>query len=250
MSEKSQWHDDDAFWETFDSVLFGRERWDKAPQEVEQVMALLQVESGDPILDLCCGVGRHALEFARGGFRVTGVDRTAAYLDEARRRAGEEGLEVEWVCEDMRSFRCPGAFAGAVNLFTALGYFEDPSEDRRVLENLYASLQDNGVLVIDIISKEVLARKFRVRDWDELEDGTILLRETKLEQHWSWAVVRWIRIKDGEQSEFRFGHRLYSASELAGLLSACGFRSVEVYGDLAGAPYDHEAKRLVAVARK
>jgi hypothetical protein len=61
---------------------------------------------------------------------------------------------------------------------------------------------------------------------------------------------RWIVIKDGQRKEFQLSHRLYSAAELSGLFKDCGFGSVEVYGDLDGAPYDHEAKRLVVVARK
>jgi len=57
------------------------------------------------VLELACGPGRHALEFARRGYRVTGVDRTARYLETAREKAGEEGLDVEWVEADMRTLR-------------------------------------------------------------------------------------------------------------------------------------------------
>lgn len=38
--------------------------------------------------------------------------------------------------------------------------------------------------------------------------------------------------------------------ELVALLQQAGFESVETYGDLTGAPYDHTARRLVAMARK
>jgi hypothetical protein len=34
------------------------------------------------------------------------------------------------------------------------------------------------------------------------------------------------------------------------LLKDCGFKSVKIFGDLAGADYDHNAKRLIAVAKK
>jgi hypothetical protein len=57
-------------------------------------------------------------------------------------------------------------------------------------------------------------------------------------------------IKDGKMDEFRVSHRLYSAAELAALLSDCGFDAIAVYGDLTGAPYDHTAKRLILVAHK
>jgi len=38
--------------------------------------------------------------------------------------------------------------------------------------------------------------------------------------------------------------------ELASLLKDCGFESVDIYDDLAGAEYDNNAKRLIAVAQK
>jgi len=56
------------------------------------MMALLALAPGARVLDLCCGVGQHSLEFARRGFQATGVDRTASYLEEVQRRATEEGL--------------------------------------------------------------------------------------------------------------------------------------------------------------
>ena len=56
--------------------------------------------------------------------------------------------------------------------------------------------------------------------------------------------------ENGKKYEFEFGHRIYSAAELTALLKDCGFKSVKIFGDLAGADYDHNAKRLIAVAKK
>ena len=85
--------------------------------------------------------------------------------------------------------------------------------------------------------------------WHE-EDGRIFLREHKMRQNWSWADNRWLMLENGKMKEFKFGHRIYSAVEIAGLLKGCGFDSINIYGDLDGADYDQNAKRLVAVARK
>ena len=57
-------------------------------------------------------------------------------------------------------------------------------------------------------------------------------------------------IKGAERKEFSVNHRLYSAAELTALLLAGGFSAVETYGDIEGAPFDQNAKRLVAVATK
>ena len=243
------WYEDDAFWETWAPYLFGKERWENAPAEVTNLISLLKISPGASVLDLCCGPGRHALEFARRGFSVVGVDRTKIYLDKARKQAENEGLKVEFIQEDMRNYCKLGAFDAVINLFTSFGFFEDQKEDDLVLKNMYRSLKAGGVFVLDTIGKEVIARIFRERDWSE-EDGAIFLEERKVTKDWSWMENRWILIKGDKREEFHFSHRPYSAMELTALLGKVGFNTISIYGDMAGSPYDHKAKRLVAVAQK
>ena len=148
------WHDDDRFWETMAPVMFGEQRSVSAVAEVDQVLALLGTQPGIAVLDLCCGPGRHSLELARRGFHVTGVDRTAAYLDRARQLASQEGLNVEFVQDDMRRFCPPDAFRQpSYSLFTSFGFFEDPAENQSVLCNLYRSLKGGGALIVDVMGK-------------------------------------------------------------------------------------------------
>lgn len=243
------WYEDESFWKTFSPTMFTQERLDTAADEIDKVIKLLDIEKGAKVLDLCCGIGRHSLELARQGYKVVGVDLTEEYLAKARKQADSEGLNIEFVRNDMRHFCQPESFDAVINMLTAFGYFESAEEDKRVLSNIYSSLNKGGKLVLDIMSKEVLARIWQQRDWHE-QDGRIFLRESKLTQNWSWVENRWILLEDSKQQEFRFGHRVYSAVELSGLLTDCGFKSVTCYGDLDGADYDHNAKRLIAVAIK
>jgi SAM-dependent methyltransferase len=221
-----------------------------ASAEVDAVLALFDLEPGAAVLDLCCGVGRHSLELARRGYRVTGVDRTATYLETAHSKAAAEGLDVEWVRADMREFVRTGAFAAAINLYTSFGYFEDPAQDRQVAENLVQSLVPGGSLVMEMMGKEILARIFRPCDWRELPDGSLFLQERRIRHDWTWIENRWILVQDRQRKEYLLGHRLYDGAGLRALLLQAGFASVDLYGDLTGAAYDTEARRLVAVAHK
>jgi SAM-dependent methyltransferase len=249
MGTTKPWHEEDAFWEMARPVLFTEQRWQDAPAQVEAMLALLKLSPGARVLDLCCGPGRHALELARRGFQVTGVDRAAAYLERARKQAQQQGLDVEFVEDDMRAFCRPEAFDAVVNYFTSFGYFEAPEDDRRVVSNVYESLKTGGAFLLDMMGKEVLARILEGTRWQE-EGGAILLQETKVKRNWSWVETRWILLKDGDRQDFHISHRLYSAAELASLLEGCGFGNLEVYGDVEGGPYDHTAQRLLVVARK
>jgi cyclopropane fatty-acyl-phospholipid synthase-like methyltransferase len=243
------WYEDESFWKTFAPTMFNQERLDVTTEEIDHIIKLLNVEKGTKILDLCCGIGRHSLELARRGYSVVGVDLTEEYLAKARKQAESEGLHIEFIRNDMRHFCQIESFDAIINMFTAFGYFEDVSDDKRVLLNVWSSLRKGGKLLIDIIGKEVIAKMFSEREWRKCNDN-IFLRESKVCQNWSWCQNKWMMLENGKLKEFSFGHRIYSAVELASLLNDSGFSSVNIYGDLAGAEYDHNAKRLIAVAGK
>jgi len=248
-TKKQSWYEQDDFWQTVAPILFTSKRISDANEEVEQLISLLNLQPGLRVCDLCCGVGRHSLELARRGFRVTAVDRTKLYLETAREKANNEGLDIEFLQEDMRSFCRPNSFDAVINLYTSFGYFEEPDDDGKTLRNICKSLKNDGKLLLELMSKEVLARIFRERDWREEED-ILILEERKLGKDWGTIENRWIVFKDGKKYEYSFSHRLYSAVELSNLLQECGFKRVDVYGDFDGSQYDHQAKRLVLVACK
>jgi SAM-dependent methyltransferase len=243
------WYENNDFWTTVRPFMFAPDRIAAAGEQVDSIIKLSGIKPGARVLDLCCGVGRHSLEFARRGYRVTGVDRTASYLAEARKQARKEGLSIEFVQRDMRRFTRPNAFDLALNLFTSFGYFANPQDDARVVRNVYRSLAPHGVLEMEMSGKEWLARRFTERDWYE-KAGYTVLEERKIHPGWSGITNRWIVYKGGRRHEFKFDLRLYSAVELTNLLRSVGFRKVTAYGDLAGAPYDHTAQRLTVIARK
>ena len=165
MTDPKPWHEDDEFWERWEPVMFTQQRLANTPAEVEQIIALLDIKPEAQILDLCCGVGRHSLEFARRGFQVTGVDRTQRYLSQATEQANREGLHAEFVQDDMRTFCRPDSYDAVINMFTSFSYFEDPEEDRQVIANVYQSLKSEGKLILETHGKETLARIFRERVW-------------------------------------------------------------------------------------
>lgn len=243
------WHENDEFWVMWAPLMFDEERLAGTAEEIDHILHFLALKPGDAILDMGCGPGRHSLEFARRGFNVTGVDTTETYLQVAREVVREEGLKVNFLHQDMRNFSSPNSFMAVISLYTSFGYFENQSENQLVLHNIYTSLKPGGTFVLDTMGKEVLARMFTARIWEE-KDGTLFLREHNICRNWSWLENRWILVRDGEQHEFTVSHWVFSAIELTSMLEEAGFQSIEIYGSLDGAPYDHMAQRLVSVSHK
>lgn len=245
----AEWFEDDEFWSTWYPYMFTPERMARAPEEVDRILDLIEF-GPTSILDLACGPGRHTVEFAKRGYQITGVDRSPYLLSRARQRAEAAGVEVEWVERDMREFERPEAFDLAINMFTAFGYFDDKSEDLRVLARLLASLRSGGALVIDVIGKEWLARHFEATSSSEREDGSLVINRKEIFDDWTRLRNEWILLKFGKARSFKFHHTIYSGQELRERLEAAGFHGVELYGDLEGNRYGIDAQRLVAVARK
>jgi SAM-dependent methyltransferase len=249
MGDQKSWHNQDTFWELFESILFNQKRQSNAKVEVEKLVSLLKIRKNDRILDLCCGTGRHSLELAGKGYDVVGVDRTPSFIEKAKQNAKKDNLEVEFVVGDMREFCRPDSFNVVMNLFGSFGYFEDPDENRQVVKNVHKSMCTGGRFLIETAGKEILARGFQERDWSE-DGDTLVLAERKPTQNWSRIKSRWIVLKGGQRFEHTVSVRSYSALELSSLLSDCGFAKVDVFGDLEGIDYDLEAKRLVVIGTK
>ncbi|HOX91722.1 MAG TPA: class I SAM-dependent methyltransferase, partial [Spirochaetales bacterium] len=199
-------------------------------------------------LDMCCGPGRHSLEFSRRGCPVVGVDITQPYLEAARDSAAYEGLNASFEHGDARSWVRPTAFNLAVNLFTSFGYFDSPEEDLAMLSCMRTSLKPGGVLVMDLVGKETAAANFIEGEWFE-RDGKLVLTEFSVVGAWEGLKNRWIIVDGDKKTDRSWVQRLYSASELRRALIAAGFSRVDIYGSLSGIAYDHNAHSLVAVAR-
>jgi SAM-dependent methyltransferase len=242
------WFADDGFWTDYAPLLFGGERWAEAPAVVDAVLALSGTPAHAPVLDLCCGPGRHALEFASRGHPVVGVDITEPYLAAARDSATSMNLAAEFIHADARTWSRPGAFALAVNLFTSFGYFETRAEDQAMLARLSESLVPGGALVMDLVGKETAARDFIEGEWFE-RDGKLVLTEFQVVGAWEGLRNRWVIVDGKRRVDRSWVQRLYAGTELRDALLGAGFASVDLYGSWAGAPYDQKAERLVAVAR-
>ncbi len=244
-----KWFEDQELWEMKGTIIFNRDHLRFAFMEVHQLLRLTGMKEEMSVLDLCCGVGRHSLSLAKSGLSVTGVDITASYLEKARENAHREGLNIEYVQEDARTFRRREAFDLIINMFTSFGYFETPEEDKQLLENCYDSLRPGGRLVIELLTRETVIKQFR-EQFDIAGNGYSVNVRQQISAGADRLLSWWTISYNGWEKEVAFSVRLYSADQLEQLLTDCGFRNFKAWGDLHGSAYDHRAKKLVAVCEK
>lgn len=101
-------------------------------RQVDFLVEKLRLTGGERVLDLACGFGRHALELARRGFSVTGVDITPDYIRFAKEQAEKEGLAADFLCADIRELTFYQEFDAVLSMADgAVGYLESEEENRK-----------------------------------------------------------------------------------------------------------------------
>lgn len=253
------WFENESFWVQYAPVLFDPQRWAEAPDVAESVLRIIgapssefpAVSGGAPaVLDAGCGPGRISVEMAVRGAKVTGVDLVRSFLIAAGDSARDEGVEIELVQDDLRSFSRPGSFDAAVSLYTSFGYCDTIEEDMQILKNIAASLREGGWFILEMLGREIAVRDFTEGEWFE-RGGFTVLTEFSVVGAWEALRSRWILLDGaGGRVEHTYNQRLYSAVELKRLMLASGLSSVEIYGDFDFSPYNEKARTMVLVGRK
>jgi SAM-dependent methyltransferase len=238
----------DAFFSDFYLRAFaGDERDEAAEAQALAAARLAGCPDGGELIDVPCGFGRHAVPLARAGYRVTGVDRSKVLIEEARRRAGHERWPKLAVADYRELPFADAGFDAAINLFSSLGYLGDEA-DTHVLAEIRRVLRPGARLVVELNHRDFLVRRFAERSWHLLGEGRLLLEQRTFDAAAGIAQTTQTLIDGGGGRESRtFSVRVYSATELLGMLDRAGFEDVRAYGDLDGSPFGMET-RLVTVA--
>ena len=132
--------------------------------EADLVEALLTESGGQSVLDAGCGTGRVAIELARRGFAVAGIDADPEMLITARTKAPE----LTWIDADLSE---PGGTGSPpVDLVLLAGnvmIFLEPGTEARTLTNLAGRLADGGLLVAGFALEP---ERLSLRHYDELTE--------------------------------------------------------------------------------
>jgi SAM-dependent methyltransferase len=141
------------------------------------------------------------------------------------------------------------SFDAALNLFSSLGYLGD-EEDTKALAEIGRVLRPGGRLVIEIMHRDLLVRRFNESNWQMLGEGRLLLEQRTFDPALGLAQTTQTLIEPrGERDSRTFSLRVYTATELLAMLAEAGFAEARCHGDFEGAPFGTDT-RLVVVARR
>jgi SAM-dependent methyltransferase len=178
------------------------------------------------LLDVACGSGRHAREFAALGWEVTGVDYSPDLLELA------QDLEVHH--QDMRQLEIPGPPFDAVTcLFDSIGYPQDNDGIVATLSGMRRHLARAGRVAVEFLHAPAMlsgADPVRVRRFELPEGGTVVrISETALDTVASVMHVDYEVIELGADGSYRReterqSNRFFAVEEMRALMELAGLR--------------------------
>jgi len=180
-------------------------------RETEFICACAPLPEFQKILDVCCGMGRHARALSNRGYSVTGIDRDADAIAKAR----ELGDGPNYVVADIRDYRpAPEKFDATIVMGQSFGHF-DSGTNRDILRRLADAIRKRGRVILDLWNPEFFAAHQGERD---LSTARGVVRESKRITG-DRLVVR-LDYPDGTQEQFEW--QLFTPQQMEQLATAVG----------------------------
>jgi SAM-dependent methyltransferase len=219
----------------------------EAARFVDRLFDRLQPREGARVLDLGCGVGRHARRIAARGFDVTGLDLAPTAIHQARQSAHRH---LRFRRHDMRRPFGRNRFDCVVNMFTSFGYFDSAQEHLHVIGNIARALRPGGMLVMDYLNARYVEAHLKASEQVTIGGTSYDINRWADRTH----IFKRIGIA-GRRASFarEYVERVakLTLDDFCSMCATAGLRIEDVYGSYDLTRYDEATSpRLILVARK
>lgn len=227
--------------EAFAKASIGSKRFvDLASSQVEFLDSVLGLPAKAKILDIPCGVGRHAVFLSKKGYQVTGLDISRDCLKIAKQKFAHKNVKYELGnMGDLAAFK--SQYNCVLNLFTSFGYFHTDRENANVLSEMYRALKPGGKVVINIADRDWIMKIYQPVRWHE-DRGVLTIEASHYDKKTKYNESQMVMIDQRKSKPILLHHhyhrvRLYSKTEMIALMKSVGFHDIQIFGNFEGAKY-------------
>ena len=213
--------------------------------EVDFLMRVFGCDHGSHFLDVPCGNGRHAVEFASRGYRMTALDLSEEFLAEGR----SSNLPIRWVLGDMRELAWESEFDGAYCFGNSFAYL-NADHARRFFTGVARSLKRGARCVIEtgMAAESILPTRVAKR-WYQLGD-IYMLSENRYVPEESRLDIDYTFIRDGVAETRPTSSYVHTVAELRRMQLVAGLQPRKILASFDGTAYELGSPRLILIAEK
>jgi ubiquinone/menaquinone biosynthesis C-methylase UbiE len=219
---------------------------------------LLKAQHVNTVLDMTCGTGSQVFYLVKRGYDVIGSDFSPALLEQARKKAAAEKLDLTFIDGDMRTLKVR-QFDAVITIFNAIGHLTKAGFEK-ALQNIHANLKVGGVYIFDICNLQTIT-DLTIADFamdiETIVNGVKIrnVQHSEIDQKNGLLTSydHYTILKEGCEPEIktnRFSLQVYTATQLQTVLERNGFVIIHQY-DMEGNDFiTDKSLNILTVARK
>lgn len=250
MKEEDKWY---ANW--FDSpyyhILYKNRDLTEASDFLDRLVKYLSPKEAASMLDLGCGSGRHAVHLAKMGYHVLGIDLSENSIKTANEKAKAAALQqLRFKRQDMRE-QVGEQFNYVFNLFTSFGYFDDATDNIKVLKVIHASLIENGYAVIDFLNSNYVEATLVPKESKTIEGVNFEIQRSIENTGESKYVAKDIRFKaNGKDYSYQEKVQLLDSGDFKNYFKQANFELIDAFGNYKLQPFNAtKSDRLIMLIK-
>lgn len=227
-------------------VLYQHRDTNEAEDFTEALVQYLHPAPGSRMLDIGCGEGRFAIELARRGFDVSGIDLAENRIAKALEHSSEH---LHFFVHDMRMPFYINYFDYSFNFFTSFGYFNSRRDNELAARSFAAGLKPGGCLVIDYLNRDWVLQQMKPHELIQRGELSFDIQKDYDGAH----IIKHIRFQDEQGQAHHYTERVsaFVLADFVTLFNAVGLKLEATFGSYQLDAFDSaRTPRLIMVFRK
>jgi len=231
-------------------------------KQVSFIEKNLGLVSGYNILDAGCGQGRHAIEFAKRGYEVTGFDFSEDLLKYAEKKAEESDLDISFIQGDLRELSFESEFDAAISIL-AFGFLDTDEDNLLSLKNISQALKPSGKFFLAVSNVATVIERMKsdpnvknengvLTQNKQIANGDIIINlEIELDTHTAKHTVMAGWEEDNQTYKDGSTVHMYTLDELEKMADESGLKIEQKWGDFDGGEFsDSSPLLLLSLSKK
>jgi len=209
------------------------------------------------ILELCCGTGRLTIPIAQDGYNICGVDYTSSMLEQAKVKAKEAGLEVEFIEADVRTLDLPGKYDLIFIPFNSIHHLYKNEDLFKTLKSVKKHLKEDGLLLLDCFNPNLQyivegeKEQKTIAEYSTKDGREVLIKQgMRYENNTQINRIEWHYYINGKFDSIQnLDMRLYFPQELDAYLQFNGFTILHKFGSFEEESFNDCSEKQVVVCK-
>jgi len=225
---------------------------DKSVEWIENITSSFNKK----LLDLGCGPGLYAERLYEKGYEVTGIDFSKRSIEYAKDKASQKNQNINYIYKNYLEINYNNEFDIVLLIYCDFVVLSDNNREV-LLKKIYDSLKSGGKFVFDVFTSMEFENKKESNTWYISEEDSFWkpAKHLCLQSHFTYeGGVRLdqnvIIDKDGKVDIIRNWYKEFTKDTITCEIKEAGFKKVDIYSDVTGAPYYDESKTICIVAEK